>query len=208
MAADIPYLACWEAYSHGEDPKKTCYFHVPICSHVVGCVFHHFQRHFLEYIFAPHLPLEAPAPSYLQGPPPPASWPIPWTPAPGMAPSKRKKKLCLESYEYELPWFFSGSNGIYSWEKQNHERKQKGLSFRVWVKHGNYLSGWMLIHLLKNRWPQFNSWSWTWKNETTNELYFKQWTYLYSMKLCGWTWLWNFEVETLKYEPAFTEHCF
>ena len=119
-----------------------------------------------------------------------------------------KKKLCLESYEYELPWFFSGSNGIYSWEKQNHERKQKGLSFRVWVKHGNYLSGWMLIHLLKNRWPQFNSWSWTWKNETTNELYFKQWTYLYSMKLCGWTWSWNFEVETLKYEPAFTEHCF
>ena len=201
MAADIPYLACWEAYSHGEDPKKTCYFHVPICSHVVGCVFHHFQRHFLEYIFAPHLPLEAPAPSYLQGPPPPASWPIPWTPAPGMAPSKRKKNCAWSRMNMSY-------HGFSVVQTESILGKNKIMKESVWVKHGNYLSGWMLIHLLKNRWPQFNSWSWTWKNETTNELYFKQWTYLYSMKLCGWTWLWNFEVETLKYEPAFTEHCF
>lgn len=95
-------------------------------------------------------------------------------------------------------------------KKNNNERKQKGLSFRVWVKHGNYLSGWMLIHLLKNRWPQFNSWSWTWKNEST-------WTVLQTMNIFIYIYIvWNyvdehdgnFEVGTWKYEPAFTEHCF
>ena len=170
-------------------------------SHVDWCVFHHFQRQFS--------PLPD-GPSYLQGPPPPASWPIPWTPAPkrwhhrndardgtcGFFRGYRvatmvnihgqnwTKLLSMVTLSYSWPsfriwgtiWFFSGSNGIYSREKNN-ERKQKGLSFRLWVKHGNYLSG---------------CWFSSWKIDDPSsivevehekmkptELYFKQWTYLY-----------------------------